>query len=383
MPKAHRLLLINYEFPPLGGGAGTATFNIARELAAQGAEVTVMTSAFQGLPRRERLHGYDVLRIPTLRRRKDRCSVAEMIVFMLSACCHCWPILWRCRPTTVIAFFGIPCGPIAFLIRLVARTPYIISLRGGDVPGYLAHELGFYHRLTAPLTRIVWRHAKDVVANSNGLRDLAARADPSVDIKMIPNGVDLTAFRSGRRQNDMAAILFAGRLHRTKGLDTLLKALAQLPPALRPAWRLIVVGDGPERQPLAQLADELGLGSQVIFMGWIDRADLAGIYADADIFAYPSQEEGMPNAVMEAMAASLPVIGTRTRGSDEVIVDGTTGMLVEYGDIPALAVAVSQLLSDRDLRQRLGAAGRARVEASFSWRATAAAYLELAGKLSN
>ncbi len=379
MAEKRRLLLINYEFPPLGGGAGTATLNIARELAALGADVTVLTSAFTGLPRRERLHGYEVVRIPTLRRRKDRCSVFEMLVFIASATIFCLPIARRSGATATIAFFSIPCGPIAYLLKRLLKMPYIVSLRGGDVPGYLGQELALYHRLTAPLTRLVWRQADHVVANSGGLQDLAARAMPDVDIEVIPNGVDLDTFIPGDgTARTPLTLLFVGRLHMQKGLDTLLRAFAEVPANLRAGCRLILVGDGPERHPLQELANHLDLSHLIEFRGWVDRDKIAGVYASADIFVFPSRDEGMPNAVLEAMAAGLPIIGTRISGSEELVIEGENGLLVGVDDVGALAAALTRVIGDGDLQRQMGQASRRRIESRYSWRTTAAAYFDMA-----
>jgi glycosyltransferase involved in cell wall biosynthesis len=379
MAKKRRFLLINYEFPPLGGGAGTATFNIARELVVLGADVTVLTSAFAGLPKREYLHGYEVIRIPTLRRRKDRSNILEMATFLASAVFHCLSVTRTSGASITIAFFSIPCGPIGYLLKRLLGVPYIVSLRGGDVPGYLGKELDLYHRLTKPLTRLIWRHATRVVANSDGLRQLAQQAMPDIEVEVIPNGVDLKTFAPGHRSTrHPLSLLFVGRLHMQKGLDVLLQALAMLPPHLRDVSRLVLVGDGPEKASLQRLAAQLGLLRMVEFRGWVDRKDIAAIYATADIFVFPSREEGMPNAVLEAMASGLPIIATRISGSEELVVTGKNGILAEVEDVPALAAALGQLMTDATLRDRMGRASRERIEERYSWQATAKAYYEMA-----
>ncbi|MDY0884062.1 glycosyltransferase family 4 protein [Dongia soli] len=380
MAQKRRLLLINYEFPPLGGGAGTATLNIARELTALGAEVTVLTSAFAGLPKREMMHGYEVIRIPTLRRRKDRCSVVEMTVFIISAAFHCLPIARGIRADIAIVFFSIPCGPIGYLLKRILGLPYIVSLRGGDVPGYLGKELAFYHWLTAPLTRLVWRQAAHVVANSGGLQQLARQALPEIKIEVIPNGVDLNSFVPAQHpaSGGPLALLSVGRLHVQKGLDVLLQAMAKLPPQLRDACRLILVGDGPERGPLQELASQLGLSQLIEFRGWVDRAEIAAIYAAADLFVFPSRDEGMPNAVLEAMASGLPIVATRISGSEELVVEGGNGLLVEVDDAEALAAALGRLIENASLRMQMGHASRQRIEERYSWPLTAKAYYDMA-----
>lgn len=371
-----RLLLINYEFPPLGGGAGNATENIAIELARLGVEVTVLTSAFAGLPALEHRNGIAIHRIPTLRRRRDRCSVLEMLVFLLSSLISAPRLVRSWQPDGTIAFFTIPCGPAAWLIRVLFGVPWVASLRGGDVPGFLPRQLGAYHRVTKPVIRALWRDAVATVANSEGLAALARRAAPSLPVMVLPNGVDASLFHPATAQSGEdrgLLLLFVGRVVHQKGLDLLLDALVDVSADVR----VEIVGDGPERAALEHQLIRLGLLSRVRFRGWLDRDALPACFAAADALIFPSRDEGMPNAVLEAMAAGLPVIATAVRGLTEVVVDGDTGWLVQFGDRAALAVAIEQCRADPEDRRRRGQNGRRRIERLFSWRSTAQGYRDL------
>jgi glycosyltransferase involved in cell wall biosynthesis len=374
---ALRLLLINYEFPPLGGGGGNATANIAAELAAAGVEVRVLTSGFTGLPACERRNGFEIHRIPVLRRRPDRCSVLEMLTFLLSSLV-CAPLLARrWRPDGTIAFFTIPCGPAAWLIRVLFGIPWVASLRGGDVPGFLPRQIGAWHRLTRPVILGLWADAAAVVANSLGLAELARQAGPKIPIMVLPNGVDTVRYRPvperPRREDGGLRLLFVGRLVHQKGLDLLLEALAVAPRDVT----LDIVGDGPEREALIGQAHRLGVSGRVRFLGWLDRDALPAHFQAADAFAFPSRDEGMPNAVLEAMACGLPVIATDVRGLAEVVVDGRSGWLVPPEDRTALAAAIGHCRADPALRVRRGAEGRLLAETRFSWRATALGYRDI------
>uniref|UniRef100_I2PYJ8 Glycosyltransferase n=1 Tax=Desulfovibrio sp. U5L TaxID=596152 RepID=I2PYJ8_9BACT len=372
-----RILLLNYEYPPLGGGAGNATANLARELAGLGVAVRVVTAAFKGLPRREVVDGYEVRRLPALRRHADHCSPLEMLSFMGSAMVALPAMAREFRPDVCVAFFGIPCGPAAWVLKLLRGVPYIVSLRGGDVPGFQPYDLAGYHRLTGPLIRFLWRQAAHVVANSQGLAALARKSAGETPIAMIPNGVDTDRFAPADdpSREGPVRLVFVGRIVRQKGLDVLLDALARLPETA--CFELAILGDGPLRRELAERARRLGLGDRVRFAGWVGRADLPEALREADAFVFPSRDEGMPNAVLEAMAAGLAVAATRIAGNEELVVDGRTGFLVPPDDPAALAAALARLVGDRNLCWRLGAAGRDKVVREYSWRVVAEAYLDL------
>jgi glycosyltransferase involved in cell wall biosynthesis len=188
----------------------------------------------------------------------------------------------------------------------------------------------------------------------------------------IDNGVQLPP-SPARGSGGGKVIATVARLDAVKDLGTLLAALARLPDV-----ELLLVGDGPERVPLQELAAALGLGARVRFLGY--RRDVAQLLDGADLFALSSLTEGMSLAVLEAMAAGLPVVGTRGGGMPDVVDDGVTGLLVPPRDPAALAAVLRTLLDDPVRRAAMGAAGRARVEQKFSLATTAQAYVAAYGR---
>jgi glycosyltransferase involved in cell wall biosynthesis len=340
--------------------------------------VRVVTAAFGGLPRRSVVDGYELWRLPAVRRHADHCSPLEMLSFLASASVAL-PLTHRqFRSDACICFFGIPCGPAAWLYKRLCGVPYIVSLRGGDVPGFQPYDLAGYHKITGPLIRFLWRGAAQVVANSQGLAALARQSAGTTPIGLIPNGVDTARFTPAVSRDEAGPVrlVFVGRLVRQKGLDVLLEALARLPAGAD--YELTLVGDGPLRPALTGQAQALGLTSRLRFVGWAGREDMPDLLRRADIFVFPSRDEGMPNAVLEAMATGLPVVATRISGNEEVVVDGQTGLLVPPDDPDALAGALARLLADRPLGRSLGAAGRERAGREYSWRAVAERYAALA-----
>jgi glycosyltransferase involved in cell wall biosynthesis len=199
---------------------------------------------------------------------------------------------------------------------------------------------------------------------------------PADKLVVIPNGVDLPVEPPASRQETRAELALSAaegldlppdapvigavcRLDPLKGLNFLLQALARL----AGVW-LVVVGDGPERDRLVALTVELGLAGRVCWAG--QRRDVSRLLSAFDLFVQPSLHEGLPNAVLEAMAAGLPVVATAVGGTPEAVVDGVTGLLVPPADVEALAQALAGLLADPERRQRLGRAGRQRVAEHFS-----------------
>ena len=252
MPKT---LILNYEYPPLGGGAANATAEILRQLSKRSDVACSLVTSSTGKARVESLasstslHFLDIGKDGNLHYQSNR----ELLTYSWKAFRYARRLLKRERFDVVHAFFGIPCGFIAMLLGV----PYIVSLRGSDVPGYSSRYALADRLIFRRLSRLVWRRAAAVVANSRGLRELAWRTAKHQPISVIPNGVDTELFRpagAGEREaSETVRLLYVGRLIRRKGVGVLLSALAGLSNV-----RLTVAGDGPEAERLAGLAGEYG-----------------------------------------------------------------------------------------------------------------------------
>ncbi len=369
-----RFLIINSEYPPVGGGAGNASAHVGSELVDRGHEVTVLTCRYGDLPHRETRQGVHLVRIPSWRKSESSSGAWEQLHFMISAVWSSLRFVRRWQPDGVIAYFGVPSGPAAWLTRKVYGVPYIVSLRGGDVPGFRPYDFALYHRLLGPVIRLVWRGAEAVVANSDGLQALAEDFAPALNFKVIPNGVDVKKYQPIDRAWNPAHLLFTGRLVYQKGLDLLLDALSDLGDL---TWSLTIAGDGPELVPLMQQAQSLGLDDRIDFVGWKSRQDLLPYYHEANLFLFPSRHEGMPNSLLEAMSCGLPAIATDIAGNQELVVDGENGLLLPSEDVDALRDALRALISEECLRAKMGRAARQHILNSYSWQATAQAYLTL------
>lgn len=372
------ILIVNSEYPPIGGGAGNASANLARCLKSLGYEVTVLTAHFHDQPMSEVRDGVTVNRIPALRRLQDRSGAFEQLAFIISA--SFWVLNWfrRLKPTVVLAFFGVPSGAVAWILKKRFRVPYIVSLRGGDVPGFRPYDFKTFHKLLGPFLRVIWHDASAVVANSHGLRDLALAFDPNTEIPIIPNGVDGNLYRTEMHDWSYPHLLSVGRVVHQKGLDLGLRALAQLKDL---DWKWRIVGDGPQMDFLKNLADQLAVGDRVTFLGWQAREDLLKWYHRSNLFLFPSRHEGMPNAVLEAMANGLPVVATRIAGNEELIVDDATGVLVDAEDVDSLRDGLRKLLVNEALREKMGRASRLRVEEEYSWEKVAHEYSQILEKI--
>jgi glycosyltransferase involved in cell wall biosynthesis len=370
--------IVNYEYPPLGGGAGNATAQLAAALVRQGHRATVLTAGHAAQAGTEgHENGVRVIRLAVRRRRVDRSDPGEMLSYV-GAAMRELPRLLRTEPFTgCIVFFSLPCGPIGWYAQRKTGVPYVIALRGGDVPGAEA-SVGTMHRVLAPVRRLALRKAVAVVANSRGLAELSMRADP-VPVQIVPNGVDTAFFTPGDVQPrpDGVTLLFAGRFQAQKNLFVLLEQFAAASSRASQPMRLVLVGDGPQRQDLQAHARTLGVANAVTWPGWLDKPALRDAYRSADVFLNPSLYEGMPNTVLEAMACGLPVIASRVMGNDELVDGSGAGVLFDLACPDRLAAAIEELAGSAERRAALGRLARRFVSRDYSWDASAARYAAL------
>ena len=372
-----RVLLLNHEYPPIGGGGGNAARHLATCLVEQGHAVTVLTSSFRDLPSHEVQSGVEVVRVPALRTRDAESSVSSILAYTISAtlAAHRLP-----RPDIVHAFFGVPGGAIAFALRQTKALPYLVSFRGKDVHGGRSRDLGGITGILKAVSMPVWRAADALVANSEGLREVASLVDSGVEVEVIPNGVDTVRFSpSDTHGEGPVRLLYVGRLEPYKGLNCLLDALIRVR-GTEKNFLLKIVGDGSLRSQLTAEAERAGLSDVITFLGWVSPDRIPGIYRDADVFVLPSLVEGMPNGVLESMASGLPAIASSVPGTEELIESGTTGITFPPGDSGRLADALIQLMSKNQTRTKMGSAAR-KAALTRGWDRVAEQYVTLYERL--
>ncbi len=374
-PSPVKILLINYEYPPFGGGAGNATQEIGRALAKMGHAVTVLTGG-KGDPYSDP-DGIRVVPVGSSRKYLSQASFKEMFGFLLLGVF--WALGRQGRDFNLaIVFFALPCGPIATFLKKRWHVPYIVSLRGGDVPG-LVPEIKLLHQFLAPFRRWVGKNAKAVVANSSSLAELAQAADP-VGVTVIPNGIDTDRYYPGAQQegitNEPLRLLVVGRFHRQKMIPETIRCLAQ---ARRQNVKFLVsiIGDGPERDTVNATILEKNMAEVVSLKGWLGKDELLQQYQQADCYLNLSSYEGMPNTVLEAMACALPVIASDIPPHRCLVEHQVTGYLVDLERPESLAAQLGALATDNGSLRQMGAAGRERALVGHSWTVAANNYLAL------
>ena len=245
-----RILFLNYEYPPAGGGGGATSRFLAEALADRRHTIHVLTSGTKEMLGVDRSFSrLTVERIGTGRKRADVCSPFEMLRYVVAAARRLPALRKSFKPDIVHCFFGMPTGGALYLDGLAHSKPYVVSLLGGDVPGFLPSETAMMHRVTMPATRAIWRQAAFVLPNSKGLAELARHTvDRRYDV--VTNGVSPQQFVDAGAISSAGPLrlLFVGRLVRQKGLDVLIEALRKV--SLREPLTMTIVGDGPERSKL-------------------------------------------------------------------------------------------------------------------------------------
>ena len=371
-----RILMLNYEFPPLGAGGSTSSFNLARTIIALGHQVDMVTMGFRGIPNEETMDGIRVFRVPSVRARREVCHTHEMATYVASGTLKASMLAARNRYDLCNAHFIFPTGPIAYAVKRLRGLPYVLTARGSDVPGHNPNRFRLDHQLLRPVWRGLVRDADAVVAVS---RHLASRIEANaagVTVETIPNGCSPLgpADDGGRpveadRRNGRMRVLMVTRLHEFKGVQYMLEAASRVSLDLE----VNIVGDGPYRRTLE--AQAARIGKPVRFWGWLDRdsPDMWRLYRESSVFVFPSEREGSPTVVQEAMSAGLAVVAADAAGTPEVV--GDAGILVSPKDPAGIADALVRLAEHPELVRDLSERARARVRAEFDWRELARRYV--------
>jgi len=336
-----KVLVLCYEYPPIGGGGGRVAKTVAEALVARGHEVRVQTAALGWRSQRETIGGVEVFRTASGRRAPDTCRVPEMAAYCATSFFPAIRHATKWEPDVIHAHFAVPTGALAHLVHWFTTVPYVITAHLGDVPGGVPEQTDKLFKFIGPTARRVWRDAAACTAVSSFVQELAERAYGR-KVERILNGIDLGDASPAppgamRRRH----LVFVGRFNPQKRPGFLIESLRRV---TERNWKLTMIGDGPLMAQVRTLIDAYKLGEFVTTRGWLEGGDVQAVLREADVLCMPSSSEGMPVAAVEALKHGLAIVASDIPGVRDVVEDGVNGFRVPPDDVEAFARQIDWLL---------------------------------------
>lgn len=377
------VLFLTHSFPRSeGDAAGSFILRLAVALRGENVNVRVVAPAGPALPAEEEMEGISVERFRYAPRRYEKLAYTgnmatdvasswtarlALVGFLGSDFVHSVRARRSFEPELVHAHWWFPNGVVGTWVSGLARIPLVTTLHGTDVR--LARKVG----VAKPLFGHVLKHSAAVTTVSRWLKEETEALVPGVHPTVAPMPVATNLFGPGSSR-DGQRLLFVGRLTNQKGAEHLLHALSSMK---TPAASLDIVGDGPNRGALKQLAQQLGVASRIRWHGQLSQAELPPLYQRAAAVVIPSVDEGLGLVAVEALLCETPVVAFDSGGLRDVIQHEKTGLLVKPGDRAALASALDNLLARDGRGSQLGRAGRLYALSAFAPESAARRYAEI------
>jgi len=338
------LLVLNYEYPPLGGGAGEISRQINKQLVRLGYNITVLTTLYKDLPEDSYEDGVRIIRLPSKRKVVYKSNVFEMLSWVKLAKRFSIEHIKNNKVDLVFSHFAIPGGLVASFINKKLNIPYVIMSHGHDIPWFFPKQMFLYHLLTYfKIHSICKKSVYNFVQTEymkNNIDKLLGNKYATKNI-LITNGFDADFFNKVEfSKNEKLEILFVGRLVAQKNPLSLINAL-QILAVNNVNFNATIIGDGPLKNNVSKLIAKYNLSKFIKLTGWVSKHEIRDCYNKSHVFVLPTLAEGMSIAILEALGSGLFVITTPISGNTELIKNNINGKLVQAYDINGMAKAIS------------------------------------------
>ena len=350
-----RILVINYEYPPIGGGGGVVTKNIVEHMIRLGHKVTIITSLFADLKKQETINGVNIFRVPVFSRSQTTvASIISMLTFLPSSVAKSFIQFNGSQFDIINTHFAVPSGPTGYILSKLFQIPNVLSIHGGDIFDPSKRLSPHQTSLLSNTVRVMLKTADRVVAQSNNTMNNAYQYYKiNRPIDLIPLGINKPVFeRKTRSQLNLDSDDFVfctiGRLVKRKNIDDILEILSKISTIQK--LKFIVIGEGPEYIHLMELTKRLNLREKVIMTGNISNEEKFQYLYLSDCYVSTALHEGFGLVFLEAMESGIPIVCYNHGGQTDFLIDGKTGFLVELGDKKKFKKKICELMNNPELR---------------------------------
>ncbi|MCO5248217.1 MAG: glycosyltransferase family 4 protein [Chitinophagales bacterium] len=352
MTQQLRILILNYEYPPLGGGAGIATKHLAEHFAKSGHHVQIVTTWFDGYPEYSSEDNLTIIRLKSRRKVSYKSNPIEMTSWARQALNYFKNIDEHPHFDVCFANFTLPGGIVAKQIKEKWDIPYIILSHGHDIPWFAPHQMFPWHLLTYFWIRKIMRTSSKNILLTQDLKKAADKFIGKEFIhknKVIPNGMLMDNYKSGfDNSNAEMNILFVGRMVDQKDPLTFIRACHEINKLKIPV-QFKMIGDGPLKAQVEKLALRFNLPN-IQIMGQVSHYEVLKSYEKADILIMPSREEAMSLVLLEAVSRGIYVISTLVSDIDKMVEDDVNGKIVDHNSPIQISHAVADFYYNKYLK---------------------------------
>jgi glycosyltransferase involved in cell wall biosynthesis len=358
-----KILVINYEYPPIGGGGGVICRDIAEEISAIGHKVTVVTSEFKGLEKYEIKNGVEILRVPVFfRSKQNTASLPSMLSYVPASVSKANELLSKENYDVINTHFAIPSGPAGNSISRKFKIPNVLSIHGGDI---FDPSKSMSPHKTIGLKQTVRRmllNADRVVAQSSDTKKNASTLyNIQRNIDVVPLGIKPNKFQEKNRKElglleNKIIFVTVGRLIPRKNLEELIEIVLRMKKNF--GCELIIIGDGPEKENLQQIINSLNLSNEIKLVGRVSEELKFQYLSASDVYLSTAIHEGFGIVFLEAMECGLPVICYDRGGQVDFLTSDETGYLIKLKDTESFYNNLTYLLNNVDLKERISMSNR-------------------------
>ncbi|MDY0277890.1 MAG: glycosyltransferase family 4 protein [Acholeplasma sp.] len=331
--------MLNYEYPPIGGGAGQVTLNISKRLA-QHHNITVVTAGYHDLPKIEKSEGITIFRINSKRKNKMGSNVSEMLSWVTKSFQFCSEYLTKNKIDIIFTHFTMPGGEVALRLNRKFNIPYVIMSHGHDIPWFFPEQMFLYHFGLYFRIRQICRKSSALFLQTPEMKVIADKFTGKYHKNkniVIPNACDTDFFANfNKHKHDKLKIIYTGRFVMQKQPVAIIKAL-RIVKASGISFEMNFIGDGPLLSKMQNAIINNNLQKEVKILGWKTLDEIKAIYANANLFVMPSKAEGMSVAIIEAMASGLYVLTSNEANKYNIVKDKKNGFVIKNVSAQSIA----------------------------------------------